>query len=102
MPSSSRRFLILLIGASTFLGFTFLLLFRNQSVGASGVYNASYRDEPIHHVDVSADTLRGEVIMPKLGNETLKYASPPKLTRPAPTARQTDSPPSFLSATEQS
>lgn len=67
MPSPgamlNRRFLVLLIATAGFLTFSFVMLFRRQP---------SYGRVPIHRVDVSPETLGGDVIMPKLGNETLK------------------------------
>lgn len=67
MPSpgamSNRRFLILLLAAAGFLTFSFVVLFRRQP---------GYGQVPIHHVEVSPETLGGDVIMPKLANETLK------------------------------
>jgi len=66
---SNRRFLILLIAAAGFLSFSFVFLFRQQPIGTR---DPSYGQVPIHHVDVSPETLGGDVIMPKLGNETLK------------------------------
>jgi hypothetical protein len=70
MPGANRRFLTLLLVVATFCGLFFVLLLRNGNV-SQGVVGA-FADVPIHHVDVSADTLHGDVIMPKLGNETLK------------------------------
>jgi len=67
MPSlgamSKRRFLILLVAAAGFLAFSFVMLFGRQQ---------DNHQVPIHHVEVSPETLSGDVIMPKLGNETLK------------------------------
>ena len=65
MPGAmwNRRFLLLMLAAAGFLTFSFVVLLRRQS---------SYGLVPIHHVDVSPETLGGDVIMPKLGNETLR------------------------------
>ena len=74
MPSvgamSNRRFLVLLVAAAGFLCFSFIVLFTRHPIG-NGERN--YAHVPIHHVDVSPEILSGDVIMPKLGNETLKY-----------------------------
>ncbi|KAI9870722.1 MAG: hypothetical protein M1830_003857 [Pleopsidium flavum] len=66
---SNRRFLVLLIAAAGFLSFTFVFLFRHHPIGTR---DPSYGQVPIHHVDVPPETLHGDVIMPNLGNETLK------------------------------
>jgi hypothetical protein len=72
-PGTNRRFLSLLLIAATFCALSFVLLFRNGNVGQGVV--ETFRDTPIHHVEVSTETLHGGAIMPKLGNETLKYVS---------------------------
>lgn len=68
MPSlgamSKRRFMILLAAAASFLIFSSAMLFRRQP---------NHGQVPIHHVEVSPETLTGHVIMPHLGNETLRY-----------------------------
>lgn len=66
---ANRRFLILLVAAAGFLSLFFVLAFRQQAIRAR---DPRYGQIPIHHVDVSAETLQGGVIAPKLGNETLK------------------------------
>ena len=73
MPSQTasamlnRRFLILLLTAAAILCFTYLGLFRSNHS------SASYSKTPIHHVTVADSTLKGDAIMGKIGNETLKY-----------------------------
>ncbi|KAI9814843.1 MAG: hypothetical protein M1832_005645 [Thelocarpon impressellum] len=70
MPAAQpRRFALLLAGVAVFLLCTLALSSRR---GAPDTPRASYADEPVQAVHVSAETLRGEAIMPKLGNETLK------------------------------
>ncbi|MCJ1408632.1 hypothetical protein MMC19_002707 [Ptychographa xylographoides] len=62
----NRRFLILLLTAAAILCFTYLGLFRSNHS------SASYSKTPIHHVTVADSTLKGDAIMGKIGNETLK------------------------------
>ncbi len=73
MPSpgamSNRRFLVVLLATAGFLSFVFILLFGHRPTGPG---LPRYGHAPIHHVDVSPETLNGKVIMPKLGNETLR------------------------------
>ena len=71
MPAAQpRRFALLILGVSLFLVFTYVFHSRSQT---GDDVETSYRDVPIHEVDVSAATLQGDVIATKLGNETLKY-----------------------------
>ncbi|MCJ1371735.1 hypothetical protein MMC20_002954 [Loxospora ochrophaea] len=69
-PSSgavaNRRFLVLLLTVAGFLSFTYIGLSRSSAP------SLSYQSEPIHHVAVAEEILKGDAIMPKLGNETLK------------------------------
>ena len=73
-PSSgavaNRRFLVLLLTVAGFLSFTYIGLSRSSAP------SLSYQSEPIHHVAVAEEILKGDAIMPKLGNETLKYVRP--------------------------
>ncbi|KAI9809917.1 MAG: hypothetical protein M1825_000350 [Sarcosagium campestre] len=64
-----RRFVLLLVAVSFFVSFTFVYHFRSQPIGVRTPHR-----EPVtsHEIDISADTLHGDVIAPKLGNETLK------------------------------
>ncbi|KAI9782448.1 MAG: hypothetical protein M1839_004934 [Geoglossum umbratile] len=55
-----RRALVIVVLAVTLIFFLLTSLPSSQE----------YADTPIHHVDASQSTLHGEVIMPKLGNET--------------------------------
>ncbi|KAI9674421.1 MAG: hypothetical protein M1817_001759 [Caeruleum heppii] len=73
MPAGQpRRFAVLLVAVALTLCLSFLFFFRRPT----GLNEpSSYRNVPIHQVDVSAETLKGNVIAEKLGNETLKYAS---------------------------
>ncbi|KAI9710425.1 MAG: hypothetical protein M1812_007461 [Candelaria pacifica] len=64
----NRRFIVLLVAVAGFLSFTFVWSFKSQPIGT----RSPSKPIPVHHVDVSAATLNGEVIMPKLGNETAK------------------------------
>lgn len=76
MPSpgamSNRRFLVLLLAVSGFLSFSFVFFFRQRPIGTRA---PNYGTVPIHHVNVSPETLSGNVIMPNLGNETLKWVA---------------------------
>lgn len=65
----NRRFIVLLLAVAGFLSFTFVWSFQSQPIGT----RSPSQHIPVHHVDVSAATLNGGVIMPKLGNETAKY-----------------------------
>lgn len=86
-PGPSRRFVLLLIGASFFICFIFVASFRSQAQGvrhplAHGSGSAIGLDTvQAAHVDIQASTLTGHVIAPKLGNETAKYAIPQLLLR---------------------
>lgn len=72
MPSTQprRSFLLLLILVSTLLSFTFVYHFRNRPIRVRDPLDHRI---PVEQIDLSEQTLRGEVIAPKLGNETLKY-----------------------------
>jgi hypothetical protein len=61
---ANRRLLILIVSAVGILTFTVGFLRHGGPT--------SYAHTPIHHVAVADETLKGEPIMPKLGNETLK------------------------------
>ncbi|KAI9677275.1 MAG: hypothetical protein M1829_002617 [Trizodia sp. TS-e1964] len=65
-PRKNIRFL--LFSAILLFTFTIWLSFSEQPSRVSRPYAAV----PIHHVEVSEETLHGDAIMPKLGNETLK------------------------------
>ncbi len=73
MPSAgaivNRRLLIIILSALGFITFTFLGLSRSRAG------DLSYANTPVHQVSVDDSTLKGGAIMPKLGNETLKYTS---------------------------
>ena len=81
-PGPSRRFVLLLIGVSAFLAFTFVFSFRSHEIGvrhpSSGgragnpveVVNAKL--EKLNRLDLQDSTLTGHVIAPELGNETAK------------------------------
>ena len=74
MPSpgavANRRLLLSLLLAFAVASFLYVSV-SNRSRPRSATPIA-YTNEPIHHVTVDADTLKGEAIMPKMGNETLK------------------------------
>ena len=63
---ANRRFLVLLIATLGFL-FTVSILFSHTST-QSAVFNNSQ----IHPVSVDKAVLKGDAIMGKIGNETLK------------------------------
>ncbi|KAI9843054.1 MAG: hypothetical protein M1838_002886 [Thelocarpon superellum] len=68
MPTGQpRRFVVLLGAVAVFLALT--LLYHARKHAAQG---SSYLNVPVHQVDVSSDTLHGDVVATKLGNETLK------------------------------
>ena len=70
----ARRLIpVLIITASAIFGFTFVYFFRNVDNGPPGYYDGTVA--PVHEVEVSKEVLAGETIMPKLGNETAKYAT---------------------------
>lgn len=64
----NRRFLVLLLAA---VGFISLLsvFFRQQNP------NAAFGNPPIHPVNVDSHILKGDAIMGKIGNETLKLGT---------------------------
>ena len=74
MPSpgavANRRLLLSLLLAFAVASFLYISV-SNRS-GSRSATPLAYANEPIHQVSVEADTLKGDVIMPKLGNETLK------------------------------
>ena len=63
-----RRQAIVVTSVALFLALVFLYTFQKQA----GSDAQSYQNVPIHEVDVTSETMHGDVIMPKLGNETLK------------------------------
>ena len=69
---ANRRLLAYLIAAAGLLSLL-ILLSTGRSPSPSSAPLA-YSKTPIHHVEVDSETLAGGAIMPKLGNETLKYA----------------------------
>lgn len=66
----SKRFVILLVLASTTLVYFFISHFRSQPIGTRTPGASSY--VPAHHINIDSNTLTGHAIMPKLGNETAK------------------------------
>ena len=70
---ANRRLLIYLVAAAGIISFLFLSFSRARAPRSTGAL--AYSKTPIHHVDVQSDTLKGEAIMPKLGNETLKQVA---------------------------
>ncbi|MCJ1235531.1 hypothetical protein MMC14_003500 [Varicellaria rhodocarpa] len=69
-PMSNRRFLVLFFGALAVICFIFISSERYRD--SSSPVSYANTQTPIHHVTVQADTLKGDAIMGKLGNETLK------------------------------
>lgn len=70
MPSqgavANRRFLVLLLAA---VGLVSLLsIFFSRSHNPDAAFNST----PMHQISVNDDTLKGDAIMGKIGNETLK------------------------------
>ncbi|MCJ1258359.1 hypothetical protein MMC24_006192 [Lignoscripta atroalba] len=63
---SNRRFFILLLATVFF----FLIILTGLSRRGDSV--TAYNQTPVHHVTVEDSTLKGDAIMGKLGNETLK------------------------------
>jgi len=59
----------MIIAVSAFLGFTFVLSFRNQ---AQGTRHSDYQYQ--QDVNVDDGLLKGAATAPKLENATLKYA----------------------------
>ena len=82
MPSSktmsNRRFLIFLCG----IIFFFCTILAGLSRRSDSVM--AYSATPIHHVTVEDSTLKGDAIMGKLGNETLKYVQLATLSESIP------------------
>lgn len=66
LSMANRRFLVLLIAAAGLLSLISLLFSRRQSTGAA------LANTPIHHVSVDDTVLKGDAVMGKIGNETLK------------------------------
>ncbi|CAD0106254.1 unnamed protein product [Aureobasidium uvarum] len=81
-PGPSRRFVLLLIGVSAFLAFTFVFSFRSHEAGVRHPLAGGRGGNPTEVVDakfanldrleLQDSTLTGHVIAPKLGNETAK------------------------------
>ncbi len=71
---ANRRLLIYLVVAAGIVGFLYAGFFGRRGAAAGGGGPIAYKNSntPIHHVDVGAETLKGDVVMGKLGNETLK------------------------------
>lgn len=63
---ANRRLAVYIVIAAGMLAFLWIFVTPPDTT-------ASYLRTPIHHVDVDKTTLHGDVIMPTLGNETLKY-----------------------------
>jgi hypothetical protein len=68
---ANRRFLVLCIAAAGLLFLVYAGMLRRPSTAGADV--GGYGSTPIHHVSVADETLKGAAVMPKLGNETLKY-----------------------------
>lgn len=62
---SNRRFLMLLIVAVGFVSLMSIFFRRQNS-------NAAFSSTPFHPVNVDSHILKGDAIMGKIGNETLK------------------------------
>ena len=67
----SRRYVILLVACSTLFAIIFVSAFRAQAAGTRHPNNIN-NIIPANHVNIQQATLTGGVIMPKLGNETIK------------------------------
>jgi len=63
---SNRRFLVLLLAAVGLVSLISVFLSRPRHA------NAALSSVPIHQVNVNDNTLKGDAIMGKIGNETLK------------------------------
>lgn len=70
MPSqgavANRRFLVLLLAAVGVVSLLSVFFSRSRNP------NAAFSSVPIHQVNVNDETLKGDAIMGKIGNETLK------------------------------
>ncbi|SLM34535.1 ERV/ALR sulfhydryl oxidase domain [Lasallia pustulata] len=66
MPN--RRFLLLLLAAASLLSLTLILFSGSRQSDNTHTYSLT----PIHPISVQDSTLKGDAIMGKLGNETLK------------------------------
>ncbi|KAI9762243.1 MAG: Bud site selection protein bud4 [Chaenotheca gracillima] len=74
-PSRRNSFVLLVLGVGAFFSLTYLLHLRSpggSSEDLDGTTGGYYHNVPVHEVQVSSETLSGEVIASKLGNETLK------------------------------
>lgn len=100
MPSTTqprRGFLLLLVFVFTFISFTLVYHFHHNNNTPIRIRD-SLNNIPVDRIDVSEQTLRGDVIASKLGNETLKYVGcgstmlPSRLTtaHPGRTERNSD------------
>ena len=70
MPSqgaiANRRFLVLLMAAIAFVSVI------SWAFSSPRTVDSTFSSTPIHEVSVSDDTLKGDAIMGKIGNETVK------------------------------
>jgi hypothetical protein len=80
MPRRQQIVTFLIIGVSAFLGFSFVLMFRNQAHGTRAPdYQSSVKYEPIQGplpeqpIELDNAVLLGTATAPKLENATLKY-----------------------------
>lgn len=62
----------ILIGASISLFLIFILFIRPQGPPSPAVRAPGHLDKSAHHAPVNGEVLKGNAIMPKLGNETIK------------------------------
>lgn len=67
------RRLLMLLGISVFLGFTFLMMFRSRSSSYTNYLLPASQQE----IMVDNDILLGTATAPKLENATLKYVTLP-------------------------
>lgn len=65
---------ILLLTSLTLVFLLFVLVFRQQTPLSPEARAPGHLDKHGANVALDADMLAGEAIMPKLGNETAKYA----------------------------
>ena len=76
-PGPSRRIVLSILLASAFLGFLFVSSFRGLS---QGTRDPDY--ELMHNTAIglafNPEILTGDVIAPKLGNETAKFVTTPR------------------------
>ena len=70
--SQSRRVALFLVFAFALICIFYITPIRPSTVGSRSLYTGNTKEHGQKHAPIEDGTLKGHVIMPKLGNETAK------------------------------